>query len=231
MNNPHELDEDAGFLQRHRWAVSLSIGAAVVGAGYMAAQFKPAPVAPARAKQEMMICVFPPPPVPPTPPKPPEPKVEPAKMLVQDPTEIVNTPPVAPIPPEEPPALGTNNTGSGPSDSFALGAYKPGGIGNSRTIGGPPRKAGTPFGSYAAQVQSRIADAMRKSDRTRLARFSNVQAQIWVDSAGRIERAKVLGSNESPSDQDLIGLQLTSPSPDDMPMPIVLRLNARKPTT
>ena len=151
-------------------------------------------------------------------------------MVAQEEVKPDEAPPETPKPADEPPPIGTNNAGSGPPDGFGLGAYKPG-SGNGSGIGGTGRKGGSKYGYYAAQVQGRIAEAMRKNDRTRMASFSNVTARIWVDKVGRIERAKVLGSNGTPSDQDLIGLQLTSPPPDDMPMPIVLRLNARKPTS
>jgi len=134
--------------------------------------------------------------------------------------------------PDEPPPIGTNNVGSGPPDGFGLGAYKGGG-GNG--IGGTGRRVGgSKFGWYASKVQSSISEAMRKNTSTRKASLS-LQVSIWADGTGRVTRAKLAGSSGDPAVDEalrnsvLTGLQLSEPPPADMPMPIVLKLSARKP--
>jgi periplasmic protein TonB len=217
--------------QRRGWLVAVLILVTVCGGGFyeflgkkpvVAAQSVP-------AAAPVIICSFH---VDEPKPKPPEePKITPnePKMIVED--HPIAVPPTAP-PEETPPPLGTNVAAGGPPDSFGLTAYHAGAEGNGDGhIGGGTKCVGVSrFGSYAAQVQSRIADAMRRNERVKQALFANVEAKIWVDKLGKIQRAKVFGSNGTPSDEDLIGLQLISPPPDDMPMPIVLRLNARKTT-
>jgi TonB family protein len=90
------------------------------------------------------------------------------------------------------------------------------------------------FGGYAAQVQARITDALRNNPRTRMASMK-IEVRIWADSTGRVTRA-TLGSSTGDSaldtairDEVLNGLQLSQPPPSDMPMPIVMRLSARRP--
>ena len=58
--------------------------------------------------------------------------------------------------------------------------------------------------------------------------------RVWADSSGRITRAQLVGSSGNPSvdqaikSQVLTGLQLTEPPPAGMPMPINMRIAARK---
>jgi periplasmic protein TonB len=83
-------------------------------------------------------------------------------------------------------------------------------------------------------VQSAIADAMRRNTATKKATMS-VQARVWADSTGRITRAQLVNSTGDAAldaalkNDILTGLQLSEAPPSDMPMPINLRLNARKP--
>lgn len=105
-------------------------------------------------------------------------------------------------------------TNSGP-DRFALN-----GGGNTR------------FGSYAAEVQSGIKEALLQNSKTRTASISGVVIRIWIDNTARITRAELVGTTGSLSldsaitDKVLTGLQLKEPPPSDMPMPIALRLTA-----
>ena len=61
-----------------------------------------------------------------------------------------------------------------------------------------------------------------------------VQVRIWADSSGRITRASLAGSSGDPAvdnairNNALAGLQLPEPPPADMPMPINMRITARK---
>jgi TonB family protein len=65
----------------------------------------------------------------------------------------------------------------------------------------------------------------------------SVQVKVWADANGRITRAQLVGTSGNPAvdqsikGQVLTGLQLPQAPPADMPMPINLRITARKPTT
>jgi outer membrane biosynthesis protein TonB len=131
-----------------------------------------------------------------------------------------------PKPPDEPP-IGTNIKGDGTENSFGLGNAAGEGFGDRAA------KASR-FGWYAGQVQSKISEALRNNRRTHAAELS-VRARIWPDASGRITRSQLSGSTGDPSldraiqDEVLTGLQLREPPPAGMPMPIVLRLTAKRP--
>jgi TonB family protein len=152
-------------------------------------------------------------------------------MIEQTPmNEPEKKPDEAPKPKDEPPApMGTNVAGNGPPDAFGLsgGSGSGGGGGGGGGTGG---KGGSRWGWYAGEVQSAISNALRSNGKTRTASLS-VKARIWADSSGRITRAQISGStgNRALDDALLTGLQLQNPPPQDMPMPITLRINARKP--
>ena len=135
-------------------------------------------------------------------------------------------------PPEAPPAVGTNIRGDGPPDGFGLKAG--GGSGFLSGGDGGATRARSPFGWYAAQVQATIADALRNNRRTRNADL-RVKVRVWPDATGRITRVKLTGSSgdlamdEAIKSEILSGLQLQEPPPAGMPLPIVMRLTARRP--
>lgn len=153
-------------------------------------------------------------------------------MVAQEEVQEDEAKPDEPKAADEPPAITTNNVGSGPGDNFGLGAYKPGSGNGSGGIGGGGRR-GSKFGWYASQVQGSIADALGRNAKTKKAKFS-VEARIWADSNGRIIRATLTGSSGDPAvdaalkEDVLTGLQLREAPPADMPMPIVMRLTARR---
>jgi protein TonB len=137
-------------------------------------------------------------------------------------------------PQDEPPAISTNNVGDGPGAMAGLGAYKPG-VGNGAGGIGGGGRGGSKYGWYASQVQSSISDALRRNGKTKSAKFS-VQARIWADSSGRVVRATISGSSGDAAvdaalkNDVLTGLQLKEAPPADMPMPIVMRLTAKRST-
>jgi periplasmic protein TonB len=94
----------------------------------------------------------------------------------------------------------------------------------------------TRFGLYAAQVQSGIKEALLQNSKARSASISGVVTRIWIDNAGRITRAQLVGTLGDPSldsaitNEVLTGLQLQEPPPADMPMPIVLRVTTHRPS-
>ena len=156
-------------------------------------------------------------------------------MTPLKPEEIKEDKPEPPKPKDEPPpaALATGIKGSGGPDMGLAAAGNGLGGGNGTIGGNGGGGGGSEFGRYAAQVQSKVADALRGNGRTRMASLT-VQARIWVDANGRIERAKLVGSSGDStmdseiSSQVLTGLQLSSAPPAGMKMPITLRITARK---
>ncbi len=153
-------------------------------------------------------------------------------MVEQAPVETPEKPKDEPAKPkDEPPkeALGTGIKGEGAGLAGLGAAGNGGGFGGAKSGGG-----GSKWGWYAGQVQARVADALRRDRRTMNARLE-VRVRIWADSTGRISRAKLEGSSGDPKldaalqSEVLAGLQLSEPPPPGMPMPIVMRLTARRP--
>lgn len=132
---------------------------------------------------------------------------------------------------DEPPAITTNNIGNGPPDGFGIGGGK-GGIGNG-IGGGNSHKNGSKFGWYAKEVQNTISDALRHNPKIRNSSMSIV-VRIWADERGRISKTKLSGStgdislDEVLKNDILTGLQLKESPPSDMPMPIVMRITAKR---
>lgn len=233
-------DEDTRtFWQRYRWTIVGGMVALVAGA-FILPNLLSGDGAPARHKPEvaMMRVSLPPPPAPPPPPPPPPPpqKIEekqPEKMVEQEPVEKEEAKPEPP-PADEPPAsITTGIVGNGPADGFGLGGG-PGGNGRGGSGFGGNGKKGSRFGYYAAQVQTRIADALRNNRKTNRA-AARTELRVWSDDTGRITKVKLAQSTGDPAvdtaieNEVLPGLRLEAPPPADMPMPIVMRFTARRP--
>ena len=78
-----------------------------------------------------------------------------------------------------------------------------------------------------------LADALRGDRRTRSA-VMTLEVKIWADSLGQITRTQLVNSTgdtglDSALRNDVLGrVRLPEPPPADMPMPINLRITARK---
>ena len=131
----------------------------------------------------------------------------------------------APKPAEAP---STALVGNGPADGFGLNAA------GSARLGGSGGGGGSRWGWYASQVQIKIQDALGQNPRTRNASL-RVDISIWPDATGRVTRAQLKGTtgdlaiDTALRDEVLTGLQLQEPPPAGMPLPIVLRVTARRP--
>ncbi len=185
---------------------------------------------PRRPPAPIVGVVLPPPLV--TPPPPPPLVRPPEQKMVEQPkiSEAEEKPDEKP--PEQPdPGLGTGITGNGSGDGFGLGR----GGGNGLGLGGGTRSNSSKWGWYAGQLQTRIADALRTHPKTRLSRIDGLVVRIWADVTGRVTRVQLGGSSGDPAvdaalrSEILNGLQLREPPPPGMPMPIVLRINSRRP--
>jgi outer membrane biosynthesis protein TonB len=62
------------------------------------------------------------------------------------------------------------------------------------------------------------------------------QVRLWADGSGRVTRVQLTSSSGDAEldavlrDQVLSSLTLREPPPKDMPMPIIMRLSAQKPS-
>jgi TonB family protein len=151
------------------------------------------------------------------------------EMMEQQPVDADEA---KPEPTEAPsPSIGTNITGNGPADSFGLGSNKGGFLGNGSNSGRANRSQ---FGWYANQMIKSFSEALSRNPRTQNASFA-IKARIWADAGGRVTRARLAESTGDPAldaaikNEILTGFQLQEPPPEGMPMPIVMRLTARRP--
>lgn len=219
---PNDEDEEGSFLRRNRLGIIIAVIFLAILALLVSTMLH-AGHAPRRESDVVMIRLPPPPPQTPPPPPTPEQKMQDKEE------EKINVPEEKPKdipekPPDEPP-IGTNIKGDGKGDNFGLSGSGGNGFGG----GG-----GSRFDWYAGQVQRGVADALRNNSKTREATLS-VKVRVWADATGRISRAELIGSTGDPAldqalrDQVLLGLQLSEGPPEGMPMPVLLRLTARRP--
>jgi len=225
-------EDDHSFLEKHGTKVVLGI-VVLISAGGWYWWANRAPEKP-KAKPVSMVSIMPPlpPPPPPPPPKEPEPIQEP-EVVEEEAFEPEVAPDEAPPEPEAAPEpIGTGISGDGPPDGFGLSNR--GGGGGLGGIGGIGGRGGSKYGNYAGKVQVAVTDAMKRNATTRSAVMS-IEVKIWADQLGRVTRAQ-LGRSTGDAELDralrddvLSNLRLSEPPPAEMPMPINLRLTARKP--
>jgi periplasmic protein TonB len=230
-------DEELSVYRRYRlfiWAGGLILLIAPIA---LAIRTFTASQPAAKVQPVTFVKLLPPAPTP-TPPPPAQSTPRPQEMVEQKQMMEPETKPVHPDekPKEEnkkqapPGPLGVNAKGEGQGDSFGL-VGRPGGNG---LLNGGGGGSGSKFGWYAAQVQSRIEQALRENSHTRGAAIPGLRVRIWADNTGRVTRAQLVGSTGNSSidsaitNEVLTGLQLQEPPPSDMPMPIVLRVTAHR---
>ena len=193
---------------------------------------------PPRQVREITIVniVPPPPPPPPPPPQMPEQKmIEQPKMAEPEfkedkPLEKPKDEPVKEAKNDEPPGpLSLDAKATGPGDLFNLGG-KEGGSPYGGGSGG-----GSRWGWYSTNVTTQIEAAIRSNPKTRNM-TAQIQVKLWADNSGRVSRVVVTPSTgdaevDAALRNEVIGsLTLREPPPKDMPMPVVTRVIARRPT-
>ena len=218
-----------------RYGGAVAVIALVLGGGaYFMTNHDDMPP-PRQVRELTIVNVVPPPPPPPPPPqKLPEQKmIEQPKMAEQEfkedkPVEKPKDEPPKDAKNDEPPGpLSLDAKAAGPGDLFNLGG-KPGG--NPYGGGG----GGSRWGWYASIVQSQIEAALRSNDRTRNA-VMQIQVRLWADGSGHVSRVQVSSTGDSELDsiirnQVFSSLVLREPPPKDMPMPMIARVSARRPS-
>jgi outer membrane biosynthesis protein TonB len=213
--------EEPGFLQRYGFVIGIGAVVAGVAALVLLHHNHGAPSREIRPPEIVMVRPLPQQPTPP-PPEPPKEVIQ--KMVEQTPMDrLEEKPDDAPKDPS--PAISTNVTGSG-SDAFGLSG---GGGGRGAGGGGGPHSH---FGWYAGQVQQLVQEALSRNRVLGQAEFSD-RVKIWADATGRVIKIKLEQSTGSVAIDQAIsdaleGLQLREPPPGDMPMPILMRIVARR---
>jgi len=220
-----------------RYGAALALIAALLGSvAYYLSRHDDLPP-PRQVREITIVNIIPPPPPPPPPPQMPEQKmIEQPKMAEPEfkedkPIEKPVDEPVKDAKNSDPPGpLALDAKPVGPGDVFGL-AGKPGGS----PYGGAGGGGGSRWGWYASIVQSQIESALRANPRTRNA-VMQLQIRLWADGTGRVNRVQLVSSTGS-SDldatirNDVLGsLMLREPPPRDMPMPMVTRVTARRPS-
>ncbi|MCA6124962.1 TonB C-terminal domain-containing protein [Bradyrhizobium sp. WSM 1704] len=181
---------------------------------------------------------LPPPPPPPPPQQPPpeqkmveQPKMAEPEFKEEKPVDKPKDEPAKEAKNDEPPGpLSLDAKATGPGDLFNLGG-KPGGS----PYGGGGGGGGSRWGWYATIVTSQIEAAIRANPKTRNM-TTQIQVRLWADSSGRISRVVLTPSTgnaeiDAALRNEVIGsLTLREPPPKDMPMPVVTRVTARRPS-
>ena len=192
---------------------------------------------PRQVRELTIVNVVPPPPQPPPPPQqqPEQKMIEQPKMAEPEfkeekPVDKPKDEPAKDAKNDEPPGpLSLDAKATGPGDLFNLGG-KPGGSPYGGGGGG-----GSRWGWYASIVQSQIETALRSNPKTRNA-IMQVQIRLWADSTGRVSKIQLVSSTgdaelDAVIRNDLFsGMTLREPPPKDMPMPVVTRVTARRPS-
>jgi len=181
------------------------------------------------------VTLPPPPPPPPPQPQPEQKMIEQPKMAEPEfkeekPVDKPKDEPAKDAKNDEPPGpLSLDAKPTGPGDLFNLGG-KPGGSPYGGGGGG-----GSRWGWYTTIITSQVEAAIRANPKTRNM-ATQIQVRLWVDGSGHVTRVVLTPSSGNPEvdaalRNEVIGsLTLREPPPKDMPMPVVTRVTARRPS-
>lgn len=234
-------DDELGFYRRYRYLIWLGVAILLIAPITLAIKMFSTKESTTKAAPITFVKLLPPVSTPTPPPPQPQSTPPPQQQMIEQ-KQMVE-PETKPLHPDEKPKetnkkeappgpLGVNAKGEGQSDAFGL----VGRSGGNGLLNGGGGGGGTRFGWYAAQVQARIEEALRQNNQTRSASIAGVRIRIWADNTGRVTRAQLIGSTGDPAidsaitNEVLTGLQLKEAPPSDMPMPIVLRVTAHRPS-
>lgn len=216
-----EEPEVSGF---KKWRVPIIAGVLLAtGIGFVAKTMSKKSAAPP-PKQDMTVVriVAPPPPPPVATPPPPQQIEEKKEEMVEEVKQEEAQP--EPAPQVETALKGAGNTG------MVLKAGNGSGIFSNRPTVSAERMR---WSAYAGQVKSRISQALEANPKTRKA-VMRIDVRVWPDATGRVVRASLASSTGDSAldaiirDEVLTGLEVSQPPPAGMPLPIVLRITARK---
>ena len=190
---------------------------------------------PRQVRELTVVNIVPPPPPPPPPPMPEQKMIEQPKMAEPEfkeekPVDKPKDEPAKDAKNDEPPGpLSLDAKAVGPGDLFNLGSK----------VGGNPYGGGGGGGSrwgwYSTIVTEQATAALRANPKTRNM-ATQIQVRLWADGTGRVTRVAISPSTGDAEldaiirDEVLGRLMLREPPPRDMPMPVVTRVTARRPS-
>ena len=213
-------DEDVKVTGFKKWRMPLFVAAlTLTGIGYAVRTLSKADGSGVRKDNVTMVQIQLPAPPPPPPPPPPPQTMKDEEMIKQEEDKEEE--------PDTTPAIDTAVKGPA-SGGLQIAQQRRGNF-----FGKRPESGKTKWGWYAAQVQTTIADALKRNPRTKKAN-ARLEVRIWADpSTGRVIRSTLGSSTGYPAlDAAIIdalkGAQLQQPPPEGMPMPIVMRVTARR---
>ena len=159
-----------------------------------------------------------------------QPKMAEPEFKEDRPVEKPRDEPVKDAKNNEPPGpLSLDAKAVGPGDLFNLGG-KPGGNPYGGGGGG-----GSRWGWYGSIVTAQIESALRSNPKTRNM-ATRIQVRLWADATGRVNRVQLTPSTGDAELDAIIrnevlgNLTLREPPPKDMPMPVVTRVSAQRPS-
>lgn len=214
-----EEPEISGF---KKWRVPVIAGLVLAGGISFVAHAMSKKSAAPQPKQETTIVhlvAVPPPPLPPPPP----PQAEEKKQEMIEEVKQEDAPP-EPAPQVETALKGGGNTGMVLKSGNGNGIFA-----NRNTVSSERLR----WSAYAGQVKSRLGQMLESNPKTRQARMT-IEVRVWLDDTGRIARSTLDGSSSDSAVDAAIrellpSLQISAPPPQDMPMPIKMRITARRP--
>ncbi|MEO8206341.1 MAG: TonB C-terminal domain-containing protein [Chthoniobacterales bacterium] len=222
--------------QRYRFVIGGVVVVLVITAGFFAFSGKPSK---RKSVSTSVAIMLPPPPPPPPQPTPPPPEPPPQQEETKQPEfQAEEQPQSAPEPPAPEPAaapMGTDIQGNGPADGFGLSGKGGGGLIGGTGNGNGNGNGNSKWGWYAGQVQTRVVDALGKHRKTRSSNINGIKVRIWADTTGRITKVTLSGTtgdkavDSAIQSEALANIQLQEAPPAGMPMPIVMRISAKRP--
>jgi len=220
-----EEPEVSGF---KKWRIPVIIGALLAGGiGFVANSMSKKTAAPPPKMEPMKVEIVKHTPPPPQPTPPPPQQVEEKKVEM-----IEEVKPEEQAPPDPTPQVQTALEGKGDGGGMKLAKGDGSGVFANRNTVSAERMR---WSAFAGQVKSRIGQVLESHPKTRKARMQLV-VHVWLDDTGRITRAKLDGSTGDSAldaairDEILPGLQISGAPPQGMPMPINMRITARRPS-
>lgn len=200
------------------------VAAAAVIAGVWWAAHQESTATRKAAEDSVLIPVVPPPP-PPPPPEQVKPEPKPEEVPPQPQPQAQPTPQ-----PQAAPAQGQAVSINGPpqagGDAFGIGSGSGGGMRGSGGIGnalGGFNRAG-----YVTYLQNALVRLLEADKQLRNA-VVKCRARLWIDSAGKITRVEVTGTDKADAIRDaLVGRTLRAPDPS-IPMPLAMSLEGSRP--
>lgn len=230
---PRRVARERNPLVRYGVALAVIAGLFSIAAYFLVGHDEMPP--PRQVRELSVVTIVPPPPPPPPPPMPEQKMIEQPKMAdpefkEEKPVDKPKDEPVKDAKNDEPPGpLSLDAKAVGPGDLFNLGSK----VGGSPYGGGGG--GGSRWGWYSTIVTDQATAAIRANPRTRNM-ATQIQVRLWADSSGRVTRVTVSPSTGDAEldaiirDEVLGKLTLREPPPRDMPMPVVTRVTARRPS-